>query len=151
MHPLEFHRRRDRCELDAALNTRAADRSHARVAARQMAGRQRGRRAGAVDGDLDRIHHGERPAVDAVGQVDDALHRRQAVGRRIAGEVAVELDGHFGVVPQKRGTLGVEGAAGDVEGRRGRRHGPALDGRTEGRFDRIDIVGIIHEPHDVGA
>ena len=98
MHPLELDRRRDRRELDAALHARAADRRHARVAARQMAGRQRGGRAGAVDGDLDRIHHGERPAVDAVGQVDDALHRRQAVGRRIAGEVAVELDGHFGVV-----------------------------------------------------
>ena len=40
MHPIEFHRRRDRRELDAALHARAADRRHAGVAARQMAGRR---------------------------------------------------------------------------------------------------------------
>jgi hypothetical protein len=108
MDALELGGRGDCHELDAALHARAADRRHPRIGACQVTGGESRGRGRTVDGDLDRIHHGERPAIGAVGQVDNALHRRQAVGGRVAREVAVDLDGDFGVVAEQRGALGVK-------------------------------------------
>jgi hypothetical protein len=151
MHALEFGCRRDRPELDAALHAGAADRRYGRAGAREMAGGQGGGRAGAVDGDLYRIHHRQRSSVGAVGQVDDALHGRQAVGRRIAREVAVDLDGNLGVSAEQCGAFGVERSAGNVQRRSGRGHGLARFGGAERRFDRVDIVAVVHQARDVGA
>jgi hypothetical protein len=138
--------------LDATLHAGAANRGDSRIAAREVAGRERGGGAGAVDGDLDRIHQRQRPAVGRIGEVDHALHRRQAVGGGIAGIVAVELDRHHRrIARQQRRGLGVVRAARHMEGRGGRGERLAGGRRPKAGFDRVDIVGEIHQAGDLGA
>ena len=118
---------------------------------RQMA---RGERCGgsrAVDRHLDRVHHRKRPAILAVGEIDHALHGRQPVGRRIAGKVAIDLDGGHGALTQQSGALGMERPVGNMQSGRRRRHRLALGRRDERRLDCHHIVLVRHQPGDVGA
>src|SRR5262249_1209208 len=69
---------RDAPELNPPLRSTPGDRHRRQSFARQIFGGDGGGRAGALNRNLDRIHHGERRAVGQIGEDDDALYRRQA-------------------------------------------------------------------------
>ena len=77
------------------------------------------------------------------------------VGRPLAaglpGKLPLSLMATLASSPKSAAPLAWKEPLGTWRADGGRRHGPALDGGTEGRFDGVDIVGVVHQPHDVGA
>jgi hypothetical protein len=64
------------------------------VGPRQVLGAERRVRRGLPMGDLGGVHHRERPAVIAVEQHADRLHRRQLAVGKVAREAGVQLGHH---------------------------------------------------------
>src|SRR6185436_15270499 len=98
----------------------------------------------ALQRDLDRIEDGQRPAVVAIGEDDDALDRGQTVLARVAGKVAVRLDGDVGTPEIEHARLDVKAAARHVESQR-RGRGVALGAGAERVLDDADAVAEIEQ------
>ena len=56
-----------------------------------------------------------------------------------------------GAAVQQRRRLGVKRAVRQVKGGRRRCKRAALHGGAEGRFDGIDVIGVVHQLRDIAA
>ena len=135
-----------RLDLVRPLHSAAAQGHRAGVGPRQDPGRDGRGRGRAQRGDLDRVHHGERPPVVAIVESDEALDGRQSL-RRVAGEVGVDLDRDVEPAQAKARCLDVKASRRGVEAQHGGRdRGVGL--RAEGGFHGLDaIVNGQESPH----
>ena len=116
---------------------------------RQIARRDRGRSAGALDGDFDRVEQRDRRAGRGVEQQDRALDRRQAMLRAIVREIAVDLERRVSRTDRKPPGLDVESAALGRDVHRRRRDRSAFGLHPEGIRHGVDVFAERHQCRQV--
>src|SRR5882724_9104690 len=139
-HALELQDAGDGAELHASLDAASTDGRDARRRAGQVLRRHRGSGAGAEDGDLDGVHHGQGPAVFAVAEHDQTLDGGQTGSARIVREIAVHFGSEGAARSRQQRGLDVKASAGhrNSENRGGRQ--PAQPAQTEGLLDSGDAL-----------